>query len=185
MNNLKQLRTIKKVNQEEVSAAIGVTRQAYSHYERGEREPDHEMLIKLAKYFDTSIDYILGNGDYLPKKTILKEQGQSLSLNQKLKNLRHDAGKLQKEVAKDIKISVQVYCNYENGQRSPSPEMLSKLADYFNVSVDYLLGRDTPENANNKTDEKIARIDLKFNKLNKEQQEQIENYVDFLLSQKK
>ncbi len=103
----------------------------------------------------------------------------------RLKELRHDAGKLQKEVAKDIKISVQVYCNYENGQRSPSPEMLSKLADYFNVSVDYLLGRDTPENANNKTDEKIARIDLKFNKLNKEQQEQIENYVDFLLSQKK
>lgn len=103
----------------------------------------------------------------------------------RLKELRRDANKLQKEVANEIGISVQVYCNYEKGQRSPSPETLAKLADYFNVSVDYLLGRDAPENANKKIDEAISRIDRKFNKLNKEQQEQIENYLDFLLSQKK
>ena len=62
-----------------------------------------------------------------------------------LRELRKKAGKLQKEVAQDLNLSVQVYCNYENGQREPSYDTLTKLADYFDVSIDYLLGR--PETA--------------------------------------
>lgn len=60
----------------------------------------------------------------------------------KLKELRTFSAKTQKEVANDLHISVQVYCNYENEQRQPTPEMLIKLADYFQVSVDYLIGHD-------------------------------------------
>ena len=59
----------------------------------------------------------------------------------RLKELRIAMKKLQKDVAKDLSLSPQVYCNYETGQRQPTPEMLQKLADYFNVSVDYILGR--------------------------------------------
>lgn len=60
----------------------------------------------------------------------------------KLKELRKSKGLKQADVAKALSISTQVYCNYENGQRQPNPEMLQKLADFFGVSVDYLLGRD-------------------------------------------
>lgn len=102
-----------------------------------------------------------------------------------LKNLRKSQKKTQTDVANYLDTTYQTYAHYETGRHQPDPETLAKLADYFNVSVDYLLGRDTPENENKKIDEAISRIDRKFNKLNKEQQEQIENYLDFLLSQKK
>lgn len=60
----------------------------------------------------------------------------------RLKELRKKKGLKQSDVATALSISTQVYCNYENEQRQPNPEMLQKLADFFGVSVDYLLGRD-------------------------------------------
>ncbi len=47
----------------------------------------------------------------------------------------------QKEVAECLKISQPSYIRYENGSAEPTLENLSKLADLFDVSVDYLLGR--------------------------------------------
>ena len=88
-------------------------------------------------------------------------------------------------MAAELQVSKSAYNYWEQGKIEIDFENLKKIADYFNVSVDYLLGRDTPENANKKIDETISRIDRKFNKLNKEQQAQIENYLDFLLFQKK
>lgn len=59
-----------------------------------------------------------------------------------LKQLRKDRGLTQTEVANYLKITVSAYGNYELGQRSPTPETLLKLADFFGVTVDYLLGRE-------------------------------------------
>ena len=62
--NLLKLRLEKGINQEEAAAVVGVTRQAFSRYERGDRELGYDALVKLAKYFDVSIDYLLGNSTY-------------------------------------------------------------------------------------------------------------------------
>lgn len=59
----------------------------------------------------------------------------------KLKKLRTDKGKQQKEVAIDLDISSTGYSSYENDLRMPGIKMLIKIADYYNVSTDYLLGR--------------------------------------------
>ncbi len=59
----------------------------------------------------------------------------------RLKALREEAGKTQAELAAIFKISRQVYANYENGINEPSLKMLVVIADYFQCSVDYLLGR--------------------------------------------
>lgn len=61
---------------------------------------------------------------------------------EKLKELRKNLKIKQQDIADYLKISRQAYSHYENGQRQPTPETLQKLADYFGVSVDYLLGRD-------------------------------------------
>ena len=64
----------------------------------------------------------------------------------RLKEIRTNKGLTQTEVANNLKISQQAYANYETGKRQPDQEMLAKIADYFDVSVDYLLGRtDTPK----------------------------------------
>ena len=47
----------------------------------------------------------------------------------------------QKQIANYLQIAQPSYIRYENGSSEPSLENLVKLADYFDVSVDYLLGR--------------------------------------------
>lgn len=60
---------------------------------------------------------------------------------EQLKSARKTANKTQKEVALYLGIAERAYQNYEYGNREPNLETLSKLADFFNVSTDYLLGR--------------------------------------------
>lgn len=64
---------------------------------------------------------------------------------EKLKELRKQMGKTQADIARYLGISYQAYAHYEAGRRDPDPHSLNKLADYFGVSVDYLLGRKEPD----------------------------------------
>ena len=59
-----------------------------------------------------------------------------------LKELRKKLGISQTTVANALGISRQSYNFYENGKRDPDTEMLKNIAEYFNVSTDYLLGRE-------------------------------------------
>lgn len=59
----------------------------------------------------------------------------------RLKDLREDNDLYQKEVANIIKVSQQYYSEYEKGNRPIPLEKVIMLADYYNVSVDYLVGR--------------------------------------------
>ena len=68
-----------------------------------------------------------------------------------LKELRLKCNRSQKEVALDLGLDYKRYNHYETGRSEPDIIPLSLIADYFNVSIDYLLGR---ENA----DEKKAPI---------------------------
>lgn len=61
---------------------------------------------------------------------------------ERLKNIRKERGKTQKELAKYLGISERGYQNYELGQREPSLKVLIQLSDYFEVTTDYLLGRE-------------------------------------------
>ncbi len=60
MKNLKELRLSKNLKQKDISSRLNITVQSYSLYEREEREPDFETLIRIADFFDVSIDYLLG-----------------------------------------------------------------------------------------------------------------------------
>lgn len=58
-----------------------------------------------------------------------------------LKSLRLSRGLTQEELAKSLQISRSTIGMYENGAREPDFETLELIADYFNVDIDYLLGR--------------------------------------------
>ena len=63
---------------------------------------------------------------------------------ERLKILRKNKGLTQTQVADAVELGRQAYAYYEKGERAPSPETLCKLADFFGVTVDELLGR-TPQ----------------------------------------
>ena len=59
-----------------------------------------------------------------------------------LKELRQEKGDTQSDIAKALNISQKAYSYYERGEREPSIDMLIQISNYFNVTVDYLLGRE-------------------------------------------
>lgn len=59
-----------------------------------------------------------------------------------LRQLRKDAKRTQQQMADVLGITQQAYAAYENDKSSPPKDVLEKIADYFHVSTDYLLGRE-------------------------------------------
>lgn len=59
----------------------------------------------------------------------------------RLKLLREEKGLIQKDIAKLLNVSIPAINQYENGKRDMSTETVIKLAEYFDVSTDYLLGK--------------------------------------------
>ncbi len=64
-----------------------------------------------------------------------------IMLYKNLRGIREDRDIKQKEIAKYLNVSQNTYSQYETGVISLTAEVLIKLADYYNVSVDYLLDR--------------------------------------------
>ena len=58
-----------------------------------------------------------------------------------LRGIREDRDIKQKEIAQYLNVSQNTYSQYETGVISLTAEVLLKLADYYNVSIDYLLDR--------------------------------------------
>ena len=63
MENLIKLRKQHGKTQKDIAEFLGISRQAYAHYEIDNRQPDFDTLKRLANYFNVSIDYILDNTD--------------------------------------------------------------------------------------------------------------------------
>ncbi|MBS5650380.1 helix-turn-helix domain-containing protein [bacterium 210917-DFI.7.65] len=60
---LKDLREDNDLKQKEIAAFLGIDQRVYSNYETGKREIPVHLLLKLAEYYHTSTDYILGLTD--------------------------------------------------------------------------------------------------------------------------
>lgn len=60
---LKKLRKMRRISQLKLAMDLNMNQNTISRYENLEREADYETLIKIADYFDVSIDYLLGRTD--------------------------------------------------------------------------------------------------------------------------
>ena len=63
------------------------------------------------------------------------------NLSERLISLQKERNVLKKDVAAAIGISVMAYYRYERGERQPTTDILIAIAEYFDVSLDYLVGR--------------------------------------------
>ena len=63
MERLIELRKQQNLTQQDMARILGISRQAYSNYELGNREADYTTLKKLSNYFNVTVDYLLGETD--------------------------------------------------------------------------------------------------------------------------
>lgn len=88
----------------------------------------------------------------------------------RLKTLRNNLGFTQEDVAKKVGLTKSAYGYYEQGKTVPDAYMVSKLAEIFNVTTDYILGR---------TDIKKSELENE----NEDEEKDIEKAIDELLQQ--
>lgn len=82
------------------------------------------------------------------------------SFSQRLKELRVNKNLGQKEVGVIVGVSDSSIRKYETGERTPNPDALVKLADFFNVTVDYLIGVSDSKNAPELKTDKSTKKEL-------------------------
>ena len=93
MNNIKKIRLSANKTQVEVAKATNIPQNTYSNYETGKTLPDAENLIKLAQYFHTTIDNLVGNETpYLIDKS--QFTNKQLELIEKIKKLNEEQCRL-------------------------------------------------------------------------------------------
>ncbi|MFD1441235.1 helix-turn-helix domain-containing protein [Lacticaseibacillus hegangensis] len=82
-------------------------------------------------------------------------------LGDRLKKLRGD-GRTQEDVAKAIGVSRAAYSHFENNRNEPDNDTLKKLAQYYDVSIDYLLGKSDKPHYYSLTKKDTRAIDQKI-----------------------
>lgn len=64
-----------------------------------------------------------------------------MKIKERMKELRKERNLRQEDIAVELGIAITTYCRYELGMRDPTLTVLCRMADYYGVTTDYLLGR--------------------------------------------
>lgn len=103
---------------------------------------------------------------------------------ERLRMLRIEKGLYQKHIAQAMNITTSAYGFYEQGKRTPDAESLKRLADFFDVSVDYLLDRTTIKEPISKylynTQKESSDSKSIYKELPEEAHEELEQYICYL-----
>lgn len=132
---IKELRTENGLTQQELAKILNVSSMSISFYENEQRKPDSEFIIACSRFFDVSADYLLGK---TYKRRIPREERFG-AFSKRLKHVRELKGISQRQAAEDLNISPQNLSYYENG-RDAGYGLLVRMARYYDVTVEYLIG---------------------------------------------
>lgn len=106
IKNLKSLRLSKGISQQQLADIIGVSQQSINKYENHNVEPDISLLISIAEYFNTSVDYLIGHSDI---KHII-EDVKFYDLNKDEAMLVDGFRKLSAKEKESIHLIIKNYC---------------------------------------------------------------------------
>ena len=131
---LKDLRESKGMSQQQLANYLNVSQGSVGNWESGTREPNFEILNKIASYFNVTVDYLLNY--QIEAKEITNARGI-------VKKLHHERDLSIPYIEEKLGVNYATFRAWYNGYGdyfNKSSEML-KLAELFSVSVDYLLGK--------------------------------------------
>ncbi|ARJ20487.1 XRE family transcriptional regulator [Bacillus thuringiensis] len=94
-----------------------------------------------------------------------------MELKERIRFLRKERNLKQDELGKAIGVNAASVSKFETGLKSPSRETLQRMADFFNVTADYLLGRSNNRQLNEMLDQKYNVLKNRLDQLPEEHQE--------------
>lgn len=131
-----KLLQIRNTTAYQVCKATGIASSTISDWKNGKSTPKQDKLKKIADYFGVTLDYLMtGEESETPK---LESEVNTVV---RIKALRKEKGLTQQELADMLNVAGNTLGYWENGHYEPDLKALIKLADIFDVSVDYIIGR--------------------------------------------
>lgn len=179
-----------------VAKDTGLNPTTFTDWKKGKGSPKTDKLQKIADYFDVSLDWLTGNSNFRSVQKAFNPEKENNSYKVfELLLKEHDTTPY--KVSKDTGIGTATLSNWKNGKYTPKQDKMQKLADYFGVTIDYLMtGKDsaseeTPidiDHAQNETERKLLVLCRKANDVSEEEREDIinlfENTIDLYLKAK-
>lgn len=107
LENIKKLRLKDKISQQELGDIVGVSQQSINKYENHNVEPGLETLVKIAEYFNVSVDFLIGHTDV----ERLPENLTRFDLNREESKLIDGFRKLSKSEKSSIIVIIENYLN--------------------------------------------------------------------------
>ena len=135
--NLNDMLIERGITAKSLAVSLGMGEATITRYINNNRVPTVKYLVKIADYFNCSTDYLLGLEDEIYPKTFLPCPPFADRLAYLLKYFNRSAYYLYH----DRDITQSKYYNWKNGVSSPSLENVIKLAQIFDCSVDFVIGR--------------------------------------------
>jgi transcriptional regulator with XRE-family HTH domain len=149
---LRYLRRRHKLTQTDVAQRLSLASHSHvSQLETGNKTPSLSLILKIADLFGTTTDDLLRDtitADQIPVRDqpgSRDDQPQLQQLGAKLRYLRTRGDWTQLDVSRELGLAAHAHISYLEGNRKePSIDLLLKIADFFGVSIDYLLRDDIP-----------------------------------------
>lgn len=135
---LKDILIERNIPVKELSQLSGITDSRLYDYISNRCAPSISNAVKLAKSLNCTLDYLFGYDEeyiYTPDYCL------SSSCTERLKETINKSGKTRYKISKEIAASQQQLHNWYQGKQIPTLVTLIEFADYFNCSLDYLVGR--------------------------------------------
>lgn len=120
-----------------------------------------------------------------------------ITLGDRLKELRKENGLTQSDLGRILNLGKTTISMYENGNSTPNDEIKLKICDYFNISLDYLLGKSSTRNYSQNNNIENIKTFAKDNGIHtlaahfeneeftQDDLDDIENFIKFVISKKK
>lgn len=150
-SRLKELREKKNIKQKDLAERFNLTKTAISLYENDKRSPDQALLKELAKFFDVSVDYLLGVSDI---QNYPSEASATAFAKENMDLIRE--GKSFEDVSREIierfsNPGMQKYFSADYleslamGKETPSYQKLETLSRYAGVDIEFFYRTNSPE----------------------------------------
>lgn len=178
MENLKYLRKKANMTQQQIADILGITQQAYANYESNKREPDRQMLIKLAQIFEVSTDFLLGIED----ACIGFEYASLTKTAALLKELRQTKRLSKCDVANILGITEYNYEQLEIGDVAISKAQIATLCKFYGI-LEEDFKQKAALNEQPLSKEMQLLIDS-YADLSEDELKKVIEYVDFLKSKR-
>ena len=136
VERLKECMKDEQINQFNLSEKAGMYHSCVSGFISGKHLPSYDNFAKLLYVFNCSADYLLGLSENQEEK-LYDVLPFAPRFNQILKERKISKEKFRKE----NNVSASVMYKWCSGKSKPSVDSLIKIAEYFDCSVDYLIGR--------------------------------------------